>query len=192
VVLEFVTGRDPLRQIVGPVAATDVNLEAVPVGRTEAGSVWTIRLLGTHILVVGVTGRAREYAERWIAERRLAPRTRELYEGLLRNHIAPHLGRLTLDKISTATVRTWRKKLVDGGRSETTAAKAYRLLRAVFNTKANEDRAVRESPCRLRNADREPPPERPVASVDQVYALAAALPARFRVLVLFAAVTGLR
>ncbi len=36
-----------------------------------------------------------EYGERWIAERKLAPRTRELYEDLFRLWIRPHLGHLT-------------------------------------------------------------------------------------------------
>jgi S-DNA-T family DNA segregation ATPase FtsK/SpoIIIE len=59
VVLEFVTGRDPLRHLVPvPPAAADgvVDLAAVPVGRTESGRVWRLRLLGTHVLTVGATG----------------------------------------------------------------------------------------------------------------------------------------
>ncbi len=35
---------------------TKVDLRALPVGRMEDGSVWTLRLKGTHVLVVGVTG----------------------------------------------------------------------------------------------------------------------------------------
>ena len=33
-----------------------------------------------------------EYAYAWVAERPLQPRTRELYESQLRNHIEPYLG----------------------------------------------------------------------------------------------------
>jgi hypothetical protein len=32
-----------------------------------------------------------QYAQAWIAQRSLEPRTRELYESQLRNHIEPHL-----------------------------------------------------------------------------------------------------
>jgi hypothetical protein len=38
-----------------------------------------------------------DYADRWVRERQLQPRTRELYESLLRNHIKPYLGRRSLD-----------------------------------------------------------------------------------------------
>ncbi len=40
--------------------------------------------------------------------------------------------------------------------------------------------------------DKEPTTERPTASVDQVWRLAALMPPRFRALVIFAAFTGLR
>jgi len=57
VVLAFVTGRDPLRVVVAPLPVPElVDLRAVAVGRTEAGRAWLLRLLGTHLLVVGVTG----------------------------------------------------------------------------------------------------------------------------------------
>ncbi len=92
------------------------------------------------------------YAERWIKERRLALRTRELYDGLFRLHVQPYLGQLTLDTIRTSTVRTWRTRLLSEGRSATVAAKAYRLLRAVLNT-AVEDGVIRQNPCRVKGAD---------------------------------------
>ncbi|HSV65616.1 MAG TPA: tyrosine-type recombinase/integrase [Mycobacteriales bacterium] len=133
-----------------------------------------------------------EYAERWIRERKLEPRSRELYAGLLKNHLVPELGRLALDRISPEVVRRWRSHLLASGTSATTAAKAYRLLRAIMNTAVREDRIVRDNPCRMKGYDHEPTPERPTASVEQVFRLAECVPARFRALVLFAAFTGLR
>ena len=44
----------------------------------------------------------------------------------------------------------------------------------------------------MRGFDKEPTSERPTASVDQVWRLAALMPRRFRALVIFAAFTGLR
>ena len=82
--------------------------------------------------------------------------------------------------------------MLERGRSESTSAKAYRLLRAAMNTAVSEDRLIRENPCRVRGFDKESSPERSVASVPQVYTLAGAVPARHRALVLFAAFTGLR
>ena len=59
-----------------------------------------------------------------------------------------------------ARVRRWRKKLLDSGVSNVTAAKAYRLLRAVFNT-ALDDGLIRRNPCRIKGAGNEHSPERP-------------------------------
>jgi integrase len=133
----------------------------------------------------------REYGKRWIAERRLGDRTVELYEGLFRRHVVPFLGDKYLGDVSTETVRTWRRTLLDNGRSATTTAKAYRLLRAIMNT-ALDDGRIKRNPCRIKGADKEQTPERPVATVGQVFALAEAVPARFRAFILAAAFTGLR
>jgi integrase len=93
--------------------------------------------------------------------------------------------------MTLARVRRWRKKLIDSGVSAITVAKAYRLLRAVFNT-ALDDEMIKRNPCRIKGADREVSPERPVLSVAQVYALADAVGLRYRALILLAAFTSLR
>ncbi|MEO3825913.1 hypothetical protein [Actinomadura sp. B10D3] len=47
------------------------------------------------------------YAELWIEQRQtLRPRTRELYAWLLRKHIAPHLGSVSLGRLSTPMIRS--------------------------------------------------------------------------------------
>jgi integrase len=132
-----------------------------------------------------------EYGRRWIAERTLSARTVELYESLFRLHLVPYLGDREIGSISTETVRAWRKWLQDNGRSAVIVAKAYRLLRAIMNTAVDDDRVIR-NPCRIKGAAEEKTPERPVATVPQVFALAEEMPPRFRALVLTAAFTGLR
>jgi integrase len=133
-----------------------------------------------------------DYAATWIDERPgLRPKTILIYQGLLRRHIAPHFANVTVGEVTLARVRRWRKKLLDSGVSEVTAAKAYRLLRAVFNT-ALDDGLIRRNPCRIKGADRENSPERPVLTVGQVYALADAVGLRYRPLILLAAFTSLR
>jgi integrase len=132
------------------------------------------------------------YAAKWIAERPgLAPRTAALYEGLLRLHIDPALGSVDLVDLTPARVRAWRKDLLDSGVGATTVAKCYRFLRSVLNT-AVDDEVVRRNPCRIKGAGAEKSSERPVATPDQVLALAAAMPERWRALVLLAATTSLR
>lgn len=133
-----------------------------------------------------------EYASAWIAERKLSPRTRELYEMLYRLHVGPYLGRRTLDRLTPEVIRRWRSDLLRDGRSEWTAAKSYRLLRAILNTAVREDRVIRSNPCTMRGYDKEPTSARSTASVDQVWQLSELVPRRYRVLILFAAFVGLR
>ncbi len=55
-----------------------------------------------------------DYVATWIEERPgLRPKTVQIYRGLLRSHIAPHLATVTVGEMTLARVRRWRKKLVD-------------------------------------------------------------------------------
>jgi integrase len=133
-----------------------------------------------------------EYGRRWIAERKLAARSRQSYEYLFRLHVEPHLGALTLAAIKPATIRAWRTKLLGRGTPEPQAVKAYTLLRAILNTAVREDEILRQNPCRIKGYDRYHTPERPTATVPQVFALADAMPPRFSALIVVAAFSGLR
>jgi integrase len=131
------------------------------------------------------------FATRWIAEQRLSPRTRDLYEGLNKLHVRPYVGSTPLGSLSSQQIRAWRAELLSAGRSEGTVAKAYRLLRAVLNT-AVDDGRLNRNPCRIKGADTSHAPERPVASVAQVFALADAVGPQYRAFVITAALTSLR
>lgn len=133
-----------------------------------------------------------DYVGQWIESnpRISSPRTRERYEGLLTHHIAPTIGTSKLGKVTPPAVRRWHNALVAFA-SPDTAAKAYRLLRAAYNTAVADELVVR-NPCKVDGAGVERPSERPVATVAEVQALAEAVAPRFRLLVLMAAWTGLR
>jgi integrase len=134
-----------------------------------------------------------DYADVWISQRPgLRPRTVEIYRGLLRRHVAPYLGAVPLGKIDTPMIRDWRARLLDQGISVSETAKAYRFLRAVLMTAA-DDRIIPRNPCRVRGAGEEKPDERPTLTVRQVYELADRMPGdSHRVLVLLAAFASLR
>jgi integrase len=135
-----------------------------------------------------------DYAAAWIEERPdLRPKTVELYRYLLRRHLATAsaFGTRTVAEIRDAHVRRWRKTLLESGVSPVTAAKAYRLLKAIMNT-AVEDGLIRRNPCRIKGAGQEKSAERPVLTVRQVFALAESIDPRYRVLILFAVFTSLR
>ncbi|MFE7388379.1 tyrosine-type recombinase/integrase [Streptomyces sp. NPDC057582] len=131
------------------------------------------------------------YASTWITERGISASTTDLYRSLLRNHLAPTFDRVALADITPAMVRAWRVARLDAGAGASSVAKSYALLRAVLMT-AVEDRLIRRNPCRVRGASVAPTPERPTATVQEVYDLAGAIQPRYRALVLLAAFTGLR
>jgi integrase len=137
--------------------------------------------------------RLQDYAERWIVQRpNLRPRTIHLYTWLLGKHVTPYIGAIPLSRLDTPTVREWRTTLLAAGVSQTMAAKAYRLLRAVLMTAVKEDELIRVNPCRIPGADQEKASERPVLTVAQVFALAERVPKRFRSLILLTTFACLR
>jgi integrase len=114
-----------------------------------------------------------EYAATWIAQRPgLRPRSADNYRWPLNKHITRRLGGVPVRKLSTPMIREWRAELLDQGVSVSTAAKAYRLLRAVLMTAVDEDKILPSNPCRIRGAGDEQAPERPVLTVAQVFELA--------------------
>jgi integrase len=148
--------------------------------------------------------------------------TKELYRGLLRTCITPTLGRSSVSGLTPAAVRRWHHQLGERlaadaerhqaelrakGKKGSAAsmrdgrarqAQAYRLLRAAM-TNAVIDGFLATNPCQVRGAStprRAVGRSRPVTdrllSPVQVADAAAAMPARYRVLVLMAAWSGLR
>lgn len=132
-----------------------------------------------------------EYALRWVAERGLAPTTEELYRRLLRLHVLPGFRQWDLDEITPPRVRTWLAERLETTGAATTVAKAYRLLKAILQTAA-DDELIRRNPCRIKGAGKEEADERPIATIEQVDALADAVGPRWRLMVYLAAFASLR
>ncbi|MEU6536382.1 site-specific integrase [Streptomyces sp. NPDC047000] len=131
------------------------------------------------------------YASTWIRERELTSTTRQLYGSLLRHHLEPVFGGVNVAEISPPLVRSWRADKLASGTGPTTVAKAYALLRAVLGT-AVADQMIRRNPCTIKGASTVHTPERPIATVQEVYDLADAIQPRYRALVLMAGFLGLR
>jgi integrase len=133
-----------------------------------------------------------KYAAAWIDERPgLRPATIELYRYLLGRHLNPVFETRAIAEIREPQVRQWRKRLLDDGVSAVTVAKAYRLLKAIMATAA-DDGFIRRNPCRIKGAGQEKSAERPILTVPQVFALAEAIDPRYRALVLLGALSSLR
>ena len=129
------------------------------------------------------------FAERFLAERVLADRTRETYRGLLDGHLLPTLGGLDIGQLAPGTVRGWYARLARAHPS--TAAQGYRLLRTMMNT-AVADELILRNPCCIDGAGRESAPERPIATLAELELLVTAMPARFRAMILLACWCHLR
>ena len=136
----------------------------------------------------------REYAERWVAERPVRPRMREIYEGQLR-HIVPVFANVHLCDVHPVDVRTWHGRLAASGLHHNTVAKIYRLFRSIMAT-AVDDGLIARNPVRIKGASAERMVERmverPLLTWDDVRAFAGAIHPKFEYLVWTAAASGLR
>jgi len=134
-----------------------------------------------------------EFARDWI-ERRLVrgrplkDRTREHYLDIHDRWFTP-LHTRTLSSITAVDIERWYHGLPD---APTMRSHAYSLLKSIFRT-AVAHRLVTESPVAVEGATaRSTPKDITLLTVAQVQALADAMPARHRLLVLLAAWCGLR
>jgi integrase len=134
-----------------------------------------------------------EWAERWQQTAAdLRPGTRTLYEYLLRRFLLPAFGTTPLGQLDTMSVRAWLGDLHHAGEvTPTTIAKAYRLLRRILNV-AVEAGCLPRNPCAIKGAGIERTAEMRHVSIQQLTALAEAVPARYRALILVAGFGGLR
>ena len=132
------------------------------------------------------------YAAAWLKGRDLSPSTRKLYRIILDTHILPAFEDTALTAITPAAVREWHAGL----RTETgptQRARAYSLLRTILGTAVLDD-VIPVSPCRVRGAGGSVKTARDIrpASLPELEALAAAMPPRYRLMVLMAAWCALR
>jgi integrase len=137
------------------------------------------------------------YAKRWLAlgvgrnGKPLSPTTVQLYDLLWRRWLEPTFGDVALGDVTLETVRTWLAGARTNNPSSTQPEKAYRLLRTILNV-AVDDEKIALNPCRIRGAGEENAPERPVATTEQVLAIADAIEPQYRALVILAAWCALR
>ena len=136
----------------------------------------------------GVT--LRQYADRWIEQRNLRPRTRQHYASMLNRLILPELGETRLCTLTPSRVRQWYADLGSG--HPTRNAHVYALLHAICAT-AVADEVLDANPCRIRSAmQTSRKRDVDVLTPAELDRLAAKMPAELRASVLLAAWCGLR
>ncbi|HWD45688.1 MAG TPA: site-specific integrase, partial [Actinomycetota bacterium] len=119
----------------------------------------------------------------------LRANTKAGYRSILRRYLRPAFGSYPLGRIDVLAVRSWLAELEADGVGQATRAKAYRLLARILGA-AVEARFIAVNPCGIRRAASDGTPEMRIATVDQVVAIAERVPARYRALVLVAALVG--
>ncbi|WP_237304912.1 site-specific integrase [Streptomyces qaidamensis] len=136
----------------------------------------------------------RAYAEQWRQAKPHRPTTQVKAEQHLRVHAYPAFGDRPLARIRRSDVQSWVTGLEKGGMKPSTVRTTFNTVhtvRAVFRA-AVSDRVIAASPCT--DVDLPEVPRRKVVplTVDQVRALAAAMPKRYRALITVGAGTVLR
>ena len=131
-----------------------------------------------------------DYAHRWLDERELKPRTRSEYRRILDAALLPVFGNTPLKDIHPDAVRAWYRSLDPD--KKTARTHAYSLLRTILGT-ATAEGDLDANPCHIIGAgvSRRAKPIRP-ATLAELDAIRAAMPPRYRVMVLLASWTALR
>jgi len=131
-----------------------------------------------------------QYADAWLRDRDLKPRTRQHYRSLLDRQLFPTFEAVALADITPESVRAWHA--LTGTATPTLRAHAYGLMRTILGT-AEGDGLVASNPCHIRaggNAKRVHK-VRPL-SLDELGVLVEAMPERQQAMTLLATWCALR
>ncbi len=130
------------------------------------------------------------YANAWLEQRPLKPSTKWHYRKILDSKLIPAFGCEVMQSISPSQVRGWFSCLDKA--HPTANAHAYGLLRTIMNT-AIEDELIEANPCRIRGAGRAKVQHKAIpATLSELDLIVAAIPSRYKLMVLIAAWCGLR
>jgi integrase len=130
------------------------------------------------------------YANPWLADRDLKPRTRALYRGLLDRRILPTLGSKPLARLTAADICRWHSE--QDPSQPTARAHAYALLRTILGS-AVIDGEIPVNPCHIRAASSTTRRHRiEPASMPQLEMIMDEMPKPYRLMILLASWCALR
>lgn len=130
------------------------------------------------------------YAEQWLTARTLEQRTRAHYRTLLDRQLLPQLASMPLRHITPNLVREWYATTAIN--TPTLRSHAYGLLRTILG-QALRDELIRSNPCHIRGAGNTKRAKKiQPASLAELEKLTAAMPERYRAMVLLASWCGMR
>lgn len=129
------------------------------------------------------------WAAQWIESKsNLAPKTRDRYEGIIRAHIDPRWGEVSLSKVTHAELGRW---IAGIDKSPATVKKVHRVMSMLLAYAVADDRLAKNPADRI-SLPRVRQAEKRFLTHEQVRDLAEAVGPEYRLVVLFLAYTGLR
>jgi integrase len=131
------------------------------------------------------------YAAEWLPSHPVSPRTREVYEQILRKHIIPALGARTLADVTSADVRQMFRTMEADKTSRALLAKVKTVMSAMFQT-ASEDRKIPANPVRGVRFQASPPKRRRAMTADEWHRVRRYLRDDYRLLADIVMATGCR
>jgi integrase len=147
---------------------------------------------GEHIAPADGRMTLEEFVQDWKAVGAKAPGTRKKIESVLRRHILPAFGHRRLDSIRRTEVGAWVTTLTeDKGLAPATVNLVYGYMATVMRAAVN-DQLIRRTPCFDINLPEIEPTKAQPIDAEQVGRLVAAMPDRYKALVVLAVGTGLR
>lgn len=134
-----------------------------------------------------------QFAEKWVATHTTEVNSREAAERRLRLHAYPYIGTRPLVSFQPGHIRTWLGELEASVPATSHRRIIFGTVSAAFSA-ALDDGLVSKNPCKARSVQvPKPSPSRVTPwTVEQVFAVRAALPAHLRALVDVAGGCGLR
>lgn len=131
-----------------------------------------------------------EYAQTWLKDRDLKPRTRSHYAALLKNNLLPRFGKSRPAQITPDSIRNWHASF--GEETPTLRSHCYGLLRTILAT-AVEDDLIEANPCHIRGAGRAKKVHKTEpATLQELSQIVDAMPEHFQLMTLLAAWCAMR
>lgn len=132
----------------------------------------------------------REYAEQWRSSQVHRPSTQNYIERQLRRHAYPVLGDRPLSSIKPSDIQAWVKRLTEHLQPSTVGV-VHGVVSGIFRA-AVRDRVIVHNPCDGTKLPKVTKSRVEPLDTEVVHVLAAAVPDRYRALVILAAGTGMR
>ncbi|MFE2425734.1 tyrosine-type recombinase/integrase [Streptomyces sp. NPDC059373] len=122
------------------------------------------------------------YAQQWLSAVTAGPTTVQRYEGVIRNHIEPHLGRRELRTLNKPSlIQAWVKQLQTAGLGASTINGINDILVSILDA-AVEDGLVSRNACRSSAVKLPTQTKKKIVpwSLERIHAVIAGLPKRFQ------------